>query len=222
MRSWCATASRPDKIDGLRVTDEPTLDVVISVLAGSANTALVAALVGIGVPAVGLTGVDAGLAPAARTGYRTPAGETIDLGFVGDPVAADPALIELLIGHRFVPVIASLGVDDGTVVNVNADVMAARIAGALTGAELVIAGTTAGVLDVDGRVIPALDIEGIDRLIASGTATAGMIAKLQACRTALVDGVARVRIVDGSSLGAGQPIETAYGTTVTLTPAGVS
>ena len=205
----------PRKIDGLRITDEPTRDVVVSVLAGSANTALVAALVGLGVPAVGLTGVDAGFAPAARaSGYRASTGATVDLGFVGDPVDADPALIELLIDRGYVPVIASLGVEGGTVLNVNADVMAGRIAAALTGAELVIAGAKAGVLDGDGRLIETLDSDGIDGMIASGTATAGMIAKLDACRAALLQGVSRVRIVDGRELFSGAAINDAPGTTI--------
>jgi acetylglutamate kinase len=211
----------PRKIDGLRITDEPTRDVVVSVLAGSANTSFVAALVGLGVPAVGLTGVDAGFAPAARaSGYRATTGATVDLGFVGDPVDADPALLELLIERGYVPVIASLGVEGGTVLNVNADVMAGRIAAALTGAELVIAGATAGVLDGDGRVIETLDSDGIDGLIASGTATAGMIAKLDACRAALLQGVQSVRIVDGADLVAGRSIDTARGTTVAVTEVG--
>jgi acetylglutamate kinase len=211
----------PRKIDGLRITDEPTRDVVVSVLAGSANTALVAALVGLGVPAVGLTGVDAAFAPATRaSGYRASTGVDVDLGFVGDPVDADPALIELLIERRYVPVIASLGVEGGTVLNVNADVMAGRIAAALTGAALVIAGATAGVLDVDGHVIETLDSDGIDGMIASRTATAGMIAKLDACRAALLQGVRSVRIVDGADLMAGRTTDAARGTTVALAEVG--
>ncbi|HYN10458.1 MAG TPA: acetylglutamate kinase [Vicinamibacterales bacterium] len=210
-------AIAPRKIDGLRVTDEPTRDVVVSVLAGSANTALVASLVGLGVPAVGLTGVDAGFAPAARASeYRASTGAVVDLGFVGDPVDADPALLELLTARGYVPVVASLGVEDGVVLNVNADVMAGRIAAALRSPELVIAGGTAGVLDADGQPIANLDAEGIDRMIASGTATAGMIAKLEACRAALLQGVPRVRIVDGRALFEGRSVP---GTTVVLSEA---
>jgi acetylglutamate kinase len=211
-------AIRPKKVDGLRITDELTRDVVVSVLAGSANTALVAALVAAGVRAVGLTGVDAGFAPAKRaSGYRTSSGAVVDLGFVGDPVDADPALLELLTARGYVPVVASLGVDDGVVLNVNADVMAGRIAAALRSPELVIAGGTAGVLDGNGQPIPTLDVDGIDRLIASGTATAGMIAKLDACRAALHQGVARVRIVDGRAWFRG---EAASGTTVSFADSG--
>jgi len=209
-------AIEPRKVDGLRITDEETRDVVVSVLAGSANTTLVAALVGLGVPAVGLTGVDAGFAPAIRASrYLATNGAVVDLGFVGDPVDADTSLVELMLAHGYVPVIASLGVDGSTILNVNADVMAGRIAAALT-AELVIAGGTPGVLDADGQSIATLDAEGIERLIASRTATAGMIAKLDACRAALMKGVPVVRIVDGSDFAAGEPIESVRGTTVVL------
>jgi len=213
----------PKKVDGLRVTDADTLDVVVSVLGGASNTDLVAALVGKGVPAVGLTGADAGFGRATRvSAHQSTSGAVVDLGFVGDPAEADAALIELLLVNGYVPVIASLGIDaDGgetpSILNVNADVMACRIAAALPGCDLVIAGTTPGVLDGHGRTIPALDVDGIDALVASGTATAGMIAKLASCKNALLDGVASVRVVDGRSLAATQGIDAAKGTTLTKT-----
>ena len=128
----------------------------------------------------------------ARPGPRAPidGGAVVDLGLVGDPVEADPALLELLLGHGYVPVVASIGLENGNgaapaILNVNADVMACRIAAALGECDLVIAGATPGVLDTAGGSIALLDIEGIDEAIASGTATAGMVAKLTACRTAL-------------------------------------
>jgi acetylglutamate kinase len=208
----------PTKVDGLRVTDAATLDAVISVLAGSANTELVAVLVARGVPAVGLTGVDAGFGRAARAAaHRTASGTLVDLGLVGDPADADPALIELLLVHEYVPVIASLGIEEGAharVLNVNADVMACRVAAALGGADLLIAGATPGVLDSSGGTVDALDADGIDAMIASGTATAGMVAKLSACRAALLDGVNTIRIVDGRQLGAAHGIADAPGTTI--------
>ena len=106
-------AITPKKVDGLRITDRPTLDVVVSVLAGASNTELVAALVSQGVPAVGLTGVDAGLGRAVRTAaHRSTAGAIVDLGFVGDPADVDASLIELLLVHGYVPVIASLGLEE--------------------------------------------------------------------------------------------------------------
>jgi len=123
----------------------------------------------------------------------------------------------LLLVHGYVPVIASLGLEEGgaaRVLNVNADVMACRVAAALGGADLVIAGATAGVLDAAGKRIDALDAEGIDTMISSGTATAGMIAKLNACRAALLDGVRTVRIVDGRQLESVHDVSTAPGTSV--------
>jgi acetylglutamate kinase len=203
----------PRKVDGLRITDAETLDVVVSVLAGSANTALVAALIAAGVRAVGLTGVDAGLGRAARVAdYRSTSGASVDLGYVGDPVDADASLVSLLLRHGYVPVIASLGTDDGQVLNVNADAMACRIAAALPGSDLVIAGTTPGVLDGAGQPLARLDVEGIDAAIASGIATAGMVAKLAACRAALAQGVATIRLVDGRSAASAASLAAARGT----------
>jgi len=212
----------PKKVEGLRVTDAETLDVVIAVLAGSANTELVASFVSGGVPAVGLTGVDAGFGRAARvSAHRTSTGTMVDLGFVGDPANADPALLRALLVQGFVPVVASLGLDDDpsstVVLNVNADVMACRIASALGECDLVIAGATPGVLDGEGRPIEMLDLEGIDQAISSGMATAGMVAKLLACRTALVAGVATVRIVDGRQLGVSYGATDAPGTLLVAT-----
>jgi acetylglutamate kinase len=217
-------AIAPKKVDGLRITDRPTLDVVISVLAGTSNTELVGALVAEGVPAVGLTGVDAGLGRALRTGsHRSTAGAVVDLGFVGHPSDTDPSLIELLLVHGYVPVIASLGITESSggkpaeILNVNADVMACRIAAALGGSDLVIAGATAGVLDAQGESIAMLDAAGIDQVISSGTATAGMVAKLSSCRTALLEGVTSVRIIDGRALDGTHGVEEATGTTLLLT-----
>jgi acetylglutamate kinase len=216
-------AIAPKKIDGLRITDRPTLDVVVSVLAGSSNTELVAALVAHGIPAVGLTGVDAGLGKATPTSaYRSTAGTIVDLGFVGDPAETDTSLLELLLVHGYVPVIASLGLGDapGTaepvILNVNADVMACRIAAAIGGSELIIAGGTAGVLDAKGESIAMLDAAGIEAVIAGGTATAGMVAKLSACRTALLEGVSSVRIVDGRGLDATHGVDEVPGTTLVV------
>ena len=212
----------PRKIDGLRVTDATTLEVVVAVLAGSANTELVAALVAEGVRAVGLTGADDGLARAARAGaHRSSRGEAVDLGFVGDPIDVDPTLVTLLTSRGFVPVVASIGIEEGApghvapgpgLLNVNADVMACRLAAALGDCDLAIAGATAGVLDREGQSIPLLDLDGINAMIATGAATTGMIAKLDAARAALSAGVASVWIIDGRSLDATHGLDTAAGT----------
>ncbi len=187
-------------VDGLRVTDADTLDAVVAVLAGTINTRLVAALVAAGVRAVGLTGADAGMGLVEKAPpHRAVDGRSVDLGRVGQPVAGAPApLLRDLLGLGYVPVVACLGSDAaGTLYNVNADTLASRVAVACGAAELIVGGATAGVLDEDGRTIGALDVDGVDALIGAGTASAGMVAKLVACREAVRGGVGVVSIVDG-------------------------
>lgn len=192
------------QIDGLRITDEATLDIVVAVLAGVVNTRFVGALTASGVAAVGLTGADGrcGLSEPAPP-HRTVDGRTADLGRVGVPSeAADMRLLRTLFQVGFVPVVASIGVDrDGRLLNVNADTMAGHLAARLTARRLVIAGSTPGVLDDDGRTLAVLDPAGIARLVTGGTATAGMIAKLRACEHALAGGVEDIVIVDGRERG---------------------
>lgn len=192
------------QVDGLRITDEPTLQVVVAVLAGSINTRLVAAINAAGGQAVGLTGADAGvgLVRAARP-HRATNGELVDLGLVGEPSGNGPApLLETLCANRFVPVVACIGASrDGRLFNVNADTLAGTLAARLRARRLIVAGATPGVLNADGETIPALDVEDVDRLVSSGTATAGMVAKLRACREALNAGVGEVAIADGRKPG---------------------
>ena len=187
-------------VDGLRITDGATLDAVAGVLAGRVNTRLVAALGGAGASAVGLTGADGGLAPVRRERrYRAADGSEVDLGFVGRPVGTNPPglLLDLLAaGH--VPVVASLSAGaGGQIFNVNADTLAGFLAARLGAGRLIVAGGTAGVLDAEGRTIPTVDDRGIDALIDGGQASAGMVAKLLACRAALKGGAGAVAIVDG-------------------------
>jgi len=187
-------------VDGLRITDAATLEAVIAVLAGTINTRLVAALVASGVPAVGLTGVDAGLGLSMRApAHKTLDGRFVDLGLVGQPAAdRTPALLLDLLSHGYVPAIACLGVEEnGQVLNVNADTLASALAAASRAGRLIIAGATAGVFDKAGATIDTLDVDGIDQMIADGTASAGMIAKLRACRDALTAGVNSIAIVNG-------------------------
>jgi acetylglutamate kinase len=188
------------QVEGLRVTDEATLEIVVSVLAGAVNTRIVAALNVAGVPAVGLTGADAGcgLSKVAPP-HRTADGQAVNLGRVGVPVdEADPALLWMLIESGFVPVLASIGVDsDGQLLNVNADTLAGRLAARLNARRLIVAGTTPGVMGKDGQRLESVAPQDLTRLIADGTATAGMIAKLRACEHALARGVDDVIIVDG-------------------------
>ena len=188
------------QVDGLRVTDEATLDVVVAVLAGTVNTRLVAALNTAGVPAVGLTGADArcGLSERAPA-HRSVDGRTVDLGCVGVPsIGANARLVTALLRDGFVPVVASIGIgEDGQLLNVNADTFAGHLSARLGARRLVVAGTTPGVLGATGETLPELESDAIARIVTDGTATAGMIAKLRACEHALAGGVDDVLIVDG-------------------------
>ncbi|MEP7309248.1 MAG: acetylglutamate kinase [Acidobacteriota bacterium] len=192
------------QIEGLRITDDPTLAVVVSVLAGAVNTRFVAALSTAGVPAVGLTGADAscGLSDPAPP-HRTVDGRVVALGAVGIPAKdADLRVLHTLLDAGFVPVLACIGLGrDGRLFNVNADTFAGHLAARLAARRFVIAGTTAGVLDADGVTIAGLDRSSMARLLADGTATAGMVAKLRACEDALDRGVDDVVIVDGRESG---------------------
>jgi acetylglutamate kinase len=189
----------PRFVDGLRVTDEATLDTVVSVLAGRTNTAFVAAIGAAGGRSVGLTGADGRIGLARRAApLKTVAGETADLGLVGEPSGTDASLLRDLTGIGCIPVIASIGVDAGGVLlNVNADVLAAHLARVLRVERLIVAGGTAGVLDGDGRTVTELAVDAIDRMTSSGVAHSGMIAKLVACRGAFAGGVRSVTIVSG-------------------------
>ena len=187
------------QVDGLRITDDATLDVVVSVL-GAVNTRFVAALGAAGAAAVGLTGADGhcGLADVAPP-HRSVDGRTVDLGRVGVPSdRSETRLITATLRDGFVPVIACIGLgSDGRLLNVNADTFAGHLAARLGARRLVIAGTTPGVLDEAGATVRMIEPQTLERLIDSGTATAGMIAKLRGCEHALRHGVGDVVIVDG-------------------------
>lgn len=188
------------QVDGLRVTDPETLEIVVSVLAGSINTRFVAAINAAGGHAVGLTGADAGVAPVKKAAlHKATSGDSVDLGMVGTPVATAPApaLLALLCNAGYVPVIACVSASrDGQLFNVNADTLAGSLAARVKAKRLVIAGATAGVLDKRGQTIPRLNKTHIAKLVTSGTANAGMVAKLTACQAALA-GASSVVIIDG-------------------------
>ena len=187
------------QVDGLRVTNAATLDVVVAVL-GAVNTRFVAALTAAGVDAVGLTGADANVGLAAEAPRHVAVdGRIVNLGYVGVPVAESPTrLLETLVRDGFVPVVACISAGaDGQLFNVHADTLAGHLAARLHARRLVIAGTTPGVLDEAGVTLPVLDVAAIDELVQGRTATAGMIAKLRACELALSHLVDDVVIVDG-------------------------
>ena len=192
-------------VDGLRITDAATLDAVVGVLAGRVNTRLVAAIGAAGGSAVGLTGADAGISRVTRARrYRAADGESVDLGFVGVPgPEGSPKLLQDLTAGGHVPVVASISSDDrGRLYNVNADTLAGDVAARVRAKQLVMLGTTAGVLDRAGRTIPVIDDVTLIQLIRERQASAGMVAKLLACRAARQGGVPHVAIADGRRQGA--------------------
>lgn len=199
-----ASAGIPkQQIDGLRVTDERTLDVVVAVLAGAINTRLVAAVRKAGAKPVGLTGADASVVTVRRAApIVSVAGPKVDLGLVGSPIDnGTPRLLTDLLARGYVPVVACIGATrDGQLLNVNADTLASHLAAELGAKRLVIAGGTSGVLDEEGRTIERLTARGAAQLIKAGTANKGMIAKLEACRAALRKGVGDVVIANGREI----------------------
>jgi len=196
-----ATAGIPkQQVDGLRVTDARTLDVVVAVLAGAINTRLVAAVRKAGAKPVGLTGADASVVTVRRARpIASVAGPTVDLGLVGSPINnGAPTLVMDLLSRGYVPVVACLGATrQGEILNVNADTLASHLAIQLGAQRLIIAGGTAGVLDTDGQTITRLTSRAAGQLIKTGTANRGMVAKLEACRAALRKGVGDVVIANG-------------------------
>jgi acetylglutamate kinase len=199
-----ATAGIPkQQVDGLRVTDARTLDVVVAVLAGAINTKLVAAVRKAGGRPVGLTGADASVATVKRAAPITSvAGDQVDLGLVGSPVNnGSPQLLTDLMARGYIPVVACIGATrDGQLMNVNADTLASFLASALGARRLVIAGGTSGVFDEQGATISRLTSRDALRMIKAGTANKGMVAKLQACTTALKRGVGDVLIANGRTI----------------------
>jgi acetylglutamate kinase len=182
----------PRTHDGLRVTDAETLDVVVAVLGGLINTRLVAALMGAGRSAVGLTGVDGGLLQLRR---HDPV-----LGEVGQVASVDPALLDALMRDGLLPVVASVGADPaGDLLNVNADEVAGAIA-AERGGLLLLCTDVPGV-QRDGQVLSHLDAAAAERMLEDGSASAGMRPKLRAALVAARAGC-EVRIVDGRSAAA--------------------
>ena len=194
------------QVDGVRVTDERTLEVVVAVLAGAINTRLVAALRRAGARPVGLTGADASVVTVRRAApIVSVGGPRVDLGLVGSPVTnGTPRLLTDLLARGYVPVVACLGATrHGQLLNVNADTLASHLAADLGARRLVLAGGTPGVLDEAGRTIERLTARGAARLIRAGTATRGMVAKLEACRAAVRKGVGDVLIADGRDVAIG-------------------
>jgi len=180
-------------VDGLRVTDDETMDVVEMVLGGKINHEIVELVQKAGGRAIGLTGSDGG---TIRTRRRTKDGR--DIGRVGEVVGVDPSAITAVGDAGFVPVVAPIGIgDDGLTYNVNADEAAGAIAQALRAEKLILLTDVPGVLDGDGKLVPQLTQERVRLLIGEGVIKGGMIPKVECCSTAVSGGVARAHIVDG-------------------------
>jgi acetylglutamate kinase len=180
-------------VDGLRVTDDETMEAVEMILGGTVNREIVDLVQRGGGRAVGLTGCDGGM---IRTRRRLKEGH--DIGRVGEVVAVDPSVIEAVAAAGFVPVIAPIGVgEDGLTYNVNADEAAGAIAQALRAEKLILLTDVEGVLDADGRLVPELSRDRARELTASGTVRGGMIPKLECCLAAVQGGVARAHVIDG-------------------------
>lgn len=188
---------------GLRVTDRETVEVIEMVLAGSVNKEIVTAINTQGGKAVGISGKDANLMRAKRLErrWRDPTSnieQILDLGFVGDPAAVDPHIVEVIINSDLIPVIAPIGVGpDGETLNINADTFAAALASAMKATRLLLLTDVEGVLDNKGQLIKSLTTAEAQALIDDGTISGGMIPKIESCIDVIAEGVEGVVIING-------------------------
>jgi acetylglutamate kinase len=187
-------------VQGMRVTDAETMDIVEMVLAGQVNKEIVELINTAGGRAVGLTGQDGGLIRARKLLMSTPGNpdETVDIGQVGEIQSIDPAVILTLSQQGFIPVIAPIASgEEGETYNINADVVAGKIAEILRAEKLVLMTNTAGVLDRDGQLLTGLTAKRVDELFADGTISGGMLPKIASALDAAKAGVNAVHIIDG-------------------------
>ncbi len=194
----------PKIINGRRITDDNTLDVVKMVFAGQINVEILASLRKSGIGAVGLSGVDGNIVnakkrpPKMMKNDQTGKEELVDFGHVGDIESVDSKLLKIMLDADYVPVVASLGGDsDGNIFNINADTVASRIAGALETEKLILASDIDGILRADKTLISRASVAEVDQLIKDGIIRGGMIPKVQGCVDALSDGVRSVHIING-------------------------
>ena len=189
-------------VEGLRVTDAPTMDVVEMVLAGKINKEIVNLINTAGGRAVGLSGKDGNLLRAQKMDFYKPRAdeppEIIDIGLVGEVTAVNTDLIRTLQAQHFIPVIAPVGVgEQGETYNINADTVAGAVAGALNAAKLILLTDVAGVLDGEGNLVSSLTRRQAVTMMEEGAVSGGMIPKLMCCLEALEEGVAKAHILDG-------------------------
>ena len=190
-------------VDGLRVTDQATVEVVEMVLSGSVNKELVTLINKAGGLAVGLSGKDADLIRAKKLDHPAPESDSniekvLDLGFVGEPVGINTKILDLLEKSDIIPVIAPIGVgESGETLNINADTVAGAVAAAVKAKRFLLLTDVPGVLDRDKKLVHELTLEEAERLIGDGTISGGMIPKVETCLEAVDGGVEAAVILDG-------------------------
>lgn len=190
-------------VDGMRVTDSQTMDVVEMVLGGLVNKEIVNLINHNGGNAIGLTGKDARLIRAKKLNVtrKTPemiTPEIIDIGQVGEVVGINTELLNMLVASNFIPVIAPIGVgEDGKSYNINADLVAGKVAEAVKAEKLMLLTNIAGLLDKEGNILTGLTTEQVDALIADGTIYGGMLPKIHCALDAVKQGVGSALILDG-------------------------
>jgi acetylglutamate kinase len=190
-------------VDGMRVTDSQTMDVVEMVLGGSVNKEIVSSINRNGGRAIGVTGKDGQLIRARRLQVtrhspELEAPEIIDIGHVGDVEQIDISVINVILDSDFIPVIAPIGVGaDGSTYNINADLVAGKLAQVMQAEKLMLLTNVAGLLDGDGEILTGLSTGQVDKLIADGTITGGMLPKISCALDAVKSGVASAHIIDG-------------------------
>jgi acetylglutamate kinase len=199
-----AMGMRSKFVKGMRLTDEPTMDVVEMVLGGKVNKAIVALINRQGGNAVGLSGKDGGLIQAQKLKIvhqedsdKPP--EIIDPGLVGEVTRINPDIIDTLTGKGFIPVIAPVGTGEaGETFNINADLVASRIAMALKAGRLILLTDVDGVLDANSSLVSSIDAQTIQSMIDAGNISGGMIPKIKCALEALNSGVEKVPIINGT------------------------
>lgn len=190
-------------VDGMRVTDEPTMDVVEMVLGGRVNKSIVAQINRQGGKAVGLSGKDGGLVLAkklhvVRTSVEDKPPEIIDIGMVGEVAAINPEIINTLKADDFIPVIAPVGVgESGQTYNINADWVASKVAIALKAIKLILLTDVEGIKDASGSVMSSVNLESLGTMLTTDVIGGGMIPKVRCSLEAIEHGVEKVHIIDG-------------------------
>jgi acetylglutamate kinase len=191
-------------VDGMRVTDTQTMDVVEMVLGATVNKEIVSSINRHGGNAIGVTGKDGRLIEAARLSVsrHTPgmsAPEIVDIGHVGEVRRINRAVIDMFLASDFIPVVAPIGVDrEGQSYNINADLVAGKLAEVLKAEKLMLLTNVPGLMDADGRVLTGLGTEEVDRLIEAGVVRGGMLPKIRCALDAVAGGVTSAHIIDGT------------------------